>query len=543
MKKIASMLSFGLVLAIVISGCAKDEEVMTGTISGFVSDYTNANSPIAGATITLNTKGLTKTTGSDGRYEFAGLEPGTYSLSANANEFQPTTKQVTVYAGQIANCDFQLETGKVSVDIDPLNLVFAKDVEQSSFSIKNNSNRKLNYSISNIPDFIQVSPSTGTLAAKGTQAISVSVINRNSITSVKNGQLTVNIGNDSYIVSISVEAYKEETVNVNIDPQSLSFDKDTEQLTFTITSNNSRSLDYSISSNIDILTISPTAGTLEPRAKNTITVYLENRKSIDENQIGQLTINIEGNTFVVSVSVAKYEEGDSQGGEGTTSDVTQGLQAYYNFDNENADDGIGNYHGFLNGGRFVTDTPKGKGKALQLKKKEFVTIGSNMIEKKRNYSISFWVKDFGEGPLFRTSNGGSDTHNFSPTVFVNSKYAINYASKDNSSVEFSALMNSYTSGKWTMITIVTADTNPNQISCPADMTLYINGRKVETIHGYGQSTGTTMQIGGAAYTNFTMDSYLAEGYWADPFMIDNLRIYSKALTSDEVSTIFSTESK
>ena len=244
MKKIASMLSFGLVLAIVINGCAKDEEVMTGTISGFVSDYTNANSPIAGATITLNSKGLTKTTGSDGRYEFAGLEPGTYSLSANANEFQPTTKQVTVYAGQIANCDFQLETGKVSVDIDPLNLVFAKDVEQSSFSIKNNSNRKLNYSISNIPDFIQVSPSTGTLAAKGTQAISVSVINRNSITSVKNGQLTVNIGNDSYIVSISVEAYKEETVNVNIDPQSLSFDKNTEQLTFTITSNGRSSWGY-----------------------------------------------------------------------------------------------------------------------------------------------------------------------------------------------------------------------------------------------------------------------------------------------------------
>lgn len=47
---------------LILSGCAKDAEDLTGTIAGFVTDYTNANAPIAGASVTLNTKGLTKTT-------------------------------------------------------------------------------------------------------------------------------------------------------------------------------------------------------------------------------------------------------------------------------------------------------------------------------------------------------------------------------------------------------------------------------------------------------------------------------------------------
>ena len=47
------VLGFSLIL-LFLSSCAKDEEVLTGTISGFVSDYTNANAPIAGATVTIN---------------------------------------------------------------------------------------------------------------------------------------------------------------------------------------------------------------------------------------------------------------------------------------------------------------------------------------------------------------------------------------------------------------------------------------------------------------------------------------------------------
>ena len=107
MKKFLSIFVC-LVSILSFFGCASDEQPMTGTIVGFVSEYANANTPVAGASVVINGKGFTKTTGSDGRYEFADVEPGTYSLAVSADGYQPTTKQVTVYAGQTANCDFQL---------------------------------------------------------------------------------------------------------------------------------------------------------------------------------------------------------------------------------------------------------------------------------------------------------------------------------------------------------------------------------------------------------------------------------------------------
>lgn len=204
MKRIFSIITVCLLGIVAFTSCSKDNEIMTGNISGFVSDYTSANLPIAGATVTLGGKGLAKTTGSDGRFEFVDIDPGTYTISVAANSFQPTTKQVTVYAGQNVFCDFQLSKSSTNVDVTPMNLVFGKGVEQLSFSIKNNSNSALTYSISNAPDYIEVAPTSGTVAAKGTQAVGVHVVNRNSITSNRSGQITVNVGNDSYVVSINV---------------------------------------------------------------------------------------------------------------------------------------------------------------------------------------------------------------------------------------------------------------------------------------------------------------------------------------------------
>ena len=104
------------VSSVLMVGCAKDEEELNGKIAGLVTDYTNANTPIAGATVTLSTKGLTKTTGADGRFEFSDVTPGTYTLQIAANSYQATTKQVSVVAGQTANCDVQLTKSGASVE-------------------------------------------------------------------------------------------------------------------------------------------------------------------------------------------------------------------------------------------------------------------------------------------------------------------------------------------------------------------------------------------------------------------------------------------
>ena len=531
MKKIYSQLIMCVCICLMMAGCTKDAEVLTGTISGFVSDYTNANTAIAGATVTLNSKGLTKTTGSDGRFEFLKLEPGTYSISVTANGFQATTKQVTVYAGQTATCDFQLEVGNVDVDIDPITITFGKSVEQASFSINNKSNQSLNYTISSYPDYIEVSPASGAVAAKGKQSVSVTVVNRKSINEPKNGQITVNVGNNSYIVSFSIEPYQEEKASVDVNPQTLNFDKDTNQLTFTMTSNNSYDQDYKITSNLDILTVEPSDGTLSAKGQTTINVTVNDRETITNARNGQLTIEMNGNTYVVSVNVAKYEEGggsednpdDTPSGDIST---TRGLLAYYIFDQENADNAShDNDHGYIiENASFITDTPNGKGKAISLERGNYVNIPSNLLDGKKSFTISMWLKDFGAGFLFRTEyQHGYNVDRISissPSIYINDENKLHIAYSNYGGVTSKFSIQKYQSSGWHMLTIVWDGDNDL-------IFVYLDGKKVDSIgSSWIKSDGESMQIGGT-----------------DPMITDNVRIHSVILSDKEIAEIYAAESK
>lgn len=66
-------------ILLIFGSCTKDEEVMTGIITGIVTNANNTN--ISGASVTLNPLGITKATGSDGIYNFESVEPGTYTLT------------------------------------------------------------------------------------------------------------------------------------------------------------------------------------------------------------------------------------------------------------------------------------------------------------------------------------------------------------------------------------------------------------------------------------------------------------------------------
>lgn len=540
MKKILFLLSC-VVVSILMSSCAKDEDNLNGTIAGLVTDYTNANTPIAGATVTLNTKGLTKTTGSDGRFEFKDIEPGTYTLQVSANHFQTTTKQVTVYASQTANCDFQLSAGAVSVDISPVTLNFGNTTEQLSFTITNNSTGTLTYSISGIPNFVTVSPTTGSVAARGKQAITVSVINRSSITSARNGQMTVNIGSDSYTISVNVEPYQAEAINVDINPQSLSFDKDTEQLKFTMSSNYSKDLEYTISNNLDILAVSPENGTLAARGKAEISVSVKDRKNVTTDRNGSITISIGGNTYVVNVQVMKYEEGGSQP---VDTEVKNGLFAYFTFESSAKDvtetglTGVGietSYVDSYNGTLALNIPAKASAK---------FSVPDPLVDQKQ-MSISFWVKDLSDGHVFHAVRNSDNHSSFILAVengmlkFVATGYNVQYKYDTCPSFTHGSLTG------WHMITLISD--YDKTVRFKTTTRLYIDGVYTDVV------TETPSSEGSGGYHNnynacskFIIGGEINETYSpnlsATKLVVDNMRVYrSRMLSEDEVKTIYNTE--
>ena len=516
-----------------------NETATTGGIAGKICDYANANMPISGAMVSLTSTGQTKTTGTDGYYEFSELAAGTYTLLVSANGYESLSKDVKVEVGVTTPCDIALQKGGADVVVTPENLSFSPEVEQLSFSIRNNNLVSHEFMISNVPDFATVSQSSGVVSAKGSQVVTVTILNRKNITSARSGQMIVSVGNESYIVSLSVEAYKQEPVNVEVTPQALVFDANTSQLNFSVESKTNRMLNYSISTAMDDITVSPAEGTLGALAKKAINVTVNNRESIKTERNGMITITIEENTYNVSVKIKKIEDNPGPGPDDPTpsgENVTRGLLAYYTFDNSNANDSRGNYNGFKNGGSFITDTPNGSGKALSLKSNQYISIGYAPLNEKKTYTFSMWVKDFGTGCLFKTLGG---SYLYGPSLVITEAMKLQYHTGYGpaySSVVFNTDLSNFQSGEWTMLTIVTETPPSMSSSTNGTSTLYINGQRAESgsSRTSDNKNGISMTIGGQAGGS--------NAAWADPMKVDNVRIYSVALTDDEVASIYQYES-
>ena len=106
MKKIILLLSCALLLG-AHSGCAKKEYNMFAMLYGMVSDNNTAN-PINGASVVLSPGGETKTTGTDGRYEFLDLDPQQYTITVQKTGYQTNRKTVTAVVGEKTEANIPL---------------------------------------------------------------------------------------------------------------------------------------------------------------------------------------------------------------------------------------------------------------------------------------------------------------------------------------------------------------------------------------------------------------------------------------------------
>ena len=173
---------------------------------------------------------------------------------------------------------------------------------------------------------------------------------------------------------------------------------------------------------------------------------------------------------------------------------------------------------------FVTDGHGGL--ALKLRKGDYVNIPVMACADSFNVSVSLWTKDFGQGALFTSDNGGTMV---APSLYVNSDDKMCYEFGDTpgygwSTVTFSPTMTTFQSGGWHHF-VVTAERE----SCQCK--LYVDGVHVDTQEGEQMECyGTKMFIGGNGSNFFAAMS--------DPMLIDNVRIYQRVLNKNEVETLF-----
>lgn len=308
---------------------------------------------------------------------------------------------------------------------------------------------------------------------------------------------------------------------ISISPQKLFFDKNTSNQSITITNNSMRLVEFAVSCNNKILIPSAINSYIPPKSSKTIDVSIKDRNNIESYTVASITIESDGMYNSVAVEMEKGSKAPP-----VSEVVSRGLQAYYKLDDGNIIDSRNGYDGSIDGGTFITDTPNGRGKALFLKRGECANIAYAPLDGKRNHTISLWVKDFGAGHLFQCF----DNHQYGPSLAVTEDMKIKAytgSSYNDRFKLFNTSLSGVQSDAWTMISVVTS-TNGNENS--GEVRLYINGQRVNTgtSYTYDNSGAKSMSIGSNN---------------SDPMKIDNIRLYSVALTDTEIMEIYNAERK
>lgn len=173
-----------LMLCCMFFGCTPEEEKL-GTIYGTVTDFSSGE-PINNANVRLNPRGETTLTGMDGTFEFVDLHKGSYSLSLSKNGYVDLDDDyvIEIENGKTVQRAIQLQKLHYSIQIvdndghtiSMLDFGIEEGVVQKTFSIFNNGNMALDFTIAENADWIEeVEPLTGSIIVNDARAVTVRI--------------------------------------------------------------------------------------------------------------------------------------------------------------------------------------------------------------------------------------------------------------------------------------------------------------------------------------------------------------------------------
>ncbi|MFZ4707905.1 MAG: LamG-like jellyroll fold domain-containing protein, partial [Bacteroidales bacterium] len=256
---------------------------------------------------------------------------------------------------------------------------------------------------------------------------------------------------------------------------------------------------------------------------------LSNNHTTNGNGTGSFTSSITGLLATTSYYVRAYATnsiGTAYGNEVsfTTLEappvVTNGLVAYYTFDQQNANDWTGNYNGVVFGGlTYSSNSPDSQGYSTVFDgSSAYISIGSNPLNGTSSFSVNFWIKtQVTNGYLF--CGHPENTNSFNIHLYYGSLTGSYPFWMDISSI---ALDN-----QWHLITLVRSYSS-------STAKIYIDSNLIETI-----TAGGTPSWGGGALLVGRRSPYYGTDFYQG--QMDNIRLYNRDLSVQEIQQIYNAQ--
>lgn len=168
-----------LLLGTVVTGCAKDIVDLTGSVKGIVKDY-NSGFFISNCQVSLIPTGKSSTTTEFGAFEFTKLEPGEYSITYDKAGYEQQSEVITIVSGEIVEKSILLKS-KSAFALSHSIFNFGDLQSSGILYIYNNTDSSCSYEIANIPTWMTLNHTSGTVYGGSQDAITMN-INRELVT-------------------------------------------------------------------------------------------------------------------------------------------------------------------------------------------------------------------------------------------------------------------------------------------------------------------------------------------------------------------------
>ncbi len=425
-----------------------------------------------------------------------------------------TTIMVTA-GNQSATVSITASEAIATMTVPVTSIDFGKISTQQTLQIQNTGDEGsvLEWSISTPSvNWLTVSPTSGNINANQTKNVNL-IIDRTKFDGDVSTSIRVVGGGQTVTVNLTASTAE---AAMSVPVTTVDFGKSSSQETFQIrnTGETGSLVNWSIATpSVNWLSVTPMAGSTSTTSPSTVTLNVDRNAFVGE-ETTSITITGANSTVEVTITVDNSVI------------VTNGLMAYYSFDEGTVTDWNDNYNGFNQGAEPSNDTPSGEGLSMEFNgNSSYLQIPYTIFPISSAWSYSVWFKCALNDNLYSTILGTNHNYcgidlndnNMGRLFIRTNSYSSNY------SWQPSGIITNFLNNQWHLLTI----TYTGSVAC-----VYIDGALFETTnHGSLQWwTGYTNTYIGANITS--------SNKWYFNGKMDNIRTYNRALTATEVRALF-----